>query len=101
VAEVTKTINARGTQLPVGLFVDATITGRWFENIVTLPRISLRGANSVWVVDEANTLHAREVSVLRVTEDNVLISAGLSPGDTVNASPLQFVVEGMAVVVVD
>jgi RND family efflux transporter MFP subunit len=101
VAEVTETINAQGTQLPVGLFVDATITGRWFESIVTLPRISLRDTNSVWVVDEANTLHAREVSVLRVTEDNVLISAGLSPGDTVNASPLQFVVEGMPVVVVD
>jgi len=101
VAEVTETINAQGTQLPVGLFVDATITGRWFEDVVTLPRISLRGADSVWIVDEANTLHAREVSVLRVTEDNVLITAGLSPGDKVNVSPLQFVVEGMPVVIVD
>ena len=101
VVEVTDTINAEGTQLPVGLFVDATITGRWVDDVVTLPRSALRNNDAVLVIDEANTLHFRQVSILRVTDDSVLITDGLSAGDQVNVSPLQFVVEGMPVVVVD
>lgn len=101
VAEVTDTINTEGTQLPVGLFVDATIAGRWVENVVSLPRIALRNNNSVLVIDEASRLHSRTVSVLRVTQDSVLITDGLLAGERVSASALQYLVEGMPVMIID
>jgi RND family efflux transporter MFP subunit len=101
VAEVTETVNRSGTQLPVGLFVRAEIAGRQVDNVVALPRSSLRTDNQVMVIDANNTLHFRKVDVLRLTNNEVLVSGGLDAGERVSVSPLQFVVEGMPVTIVD
>ena len=42
-------------------------------------------------------LHTREVEVLRMDRDEVLIRTVLGPGERVCLSPLQVVVEGMQV----
>jgi len=55
----------------------------------------------VLIIDDDNTLHVRNVTVLRLTDNEVLISDGLAAGERVSISPLQFVVEGMPVTVVD
>ena len=101
VAEVAEPVNESGTQLPVGLFVIAEIAGRQVDNVVALPRSSLRANNQVMVIDSDNTLHFRKVEVLRLTDDEVLVSGGLDDGERVSISPLQFVVEGMPVTIVD
>ena len=101
VAEVAEPVNESGTQLPVGLFVTAEITGRQVDNVAALPRSSLRADNQVMVIDSDNTLHFRKVDVLRLTDNEVLVSGGLDDGERVSISPLQFVVEGMPVTIVD
>ena len=101
IAEVTKPVNEAGTRLPVGLFVKADIEGRLAENVVTLPRSALRDTDTVLIIDDENTLHFRNVTVLRLADNEVLISDGLAAGERVSISPLQFVVEGMPVTVVD
>ncbi len=101
VAEVAEPVNESGTQLPVGLFMTAEITGRQVDNVAALPRSSLRADNQVMVIDSDNTLHFRKVEVLRLTDDEVLVSGGLDDGERVSISPLQFVVEGMPVTIVD
>ncbi len=83
--------------LPVGLFVNASIKGRAVDNVITLPRAALRNQNQVLVVDGDSRLHYRGVEIMRFENDNVLISGGLNSGDIVNVSPLQTVIEGMRV----
>ena len=43
------------------------------------------------------TVQFRNIEILRFVDDNVLVSSGLEPGDIVNVSPLQTVIEGMRV----
>ena len=87
--------------LAVGLFVQVEIKGRLVEDIVRLPRSAMRDASQVLVVTPDNRLSFRQVSVLRVEHDEVLISKGLEDGERVCVSPLQTVVEGMRVQAVD
>ena len=81
----------------VGLFVDAEIEGLAAENIVVLPRSSLRNGNQVMVVDDDNRLVFRTIDPLRLYQDNVLIRGGLEAGERVCVSPIQTPIEGMAV----
>jgi len=83
--------------LPVGMFVQAEIRGRRVENIIRLPRSAMRDHNQVLVVDADNRLHFRQVSLLRLEHDDMLVNDGLADGELVCISPLQTVVEGMLV----
>ncbi|MCB1644370.1 MAG: efflux RND transporter periplasmic adaptor subunit [Pseudomonadales bacterium] len=97
VARVTRDDDHQGPFLPVGLFVNATIEGREIDNLVVLPRAALRNQNQVLVVDADNRLRYREVELLRFDKDEVYIQAGLKPGEKVNLSPIQTVIDGMRV----
>lgn len=89
--------NEYAVSAPVGLFVQAKIRGRLEESIVRLPRSVIRDNNQLLVVDADNRLHFREVSIMRLEHDEVLIDSGLADGELVCLSPLQTVVEGMRV----
>ena len=83
--------------LNVGLFVNAEIEGRTAENVVQLPRMLLRNGNQVLIVDNEDRLRYREVDILRLIDDQVIIGGGLEAGERVCVSPLQTVVDGMRV----
>ena len=83
--------------LSVGLFVNADIEGLLVDDIVVLPRNALRTGNRVLVVDDDNKLRFREIETLRFYQDDVLIKAGLQPGERVCISPMQTPIEGMTV----
>ena len=83
--------------LPIGLFVEASISGREIDDIIALPRAVIRNNNQVLVVDAENKMYYREVEIFRFEEERVLISAGLTPGEIVCISPIQAVVNGMSV----
>jgi RND family efflux transporter MFP subunit len=83
--------------LPVGMFVQAEIRGRKVDNVIRLPRSAMRDNNQVLVVDAENRLHFRQVKVLRLEHDDMLISEGLVDGERVCISAMQTVVEGMLV----
>lgn len=83
--------------LPIGLYVQAEISGRDVDNVITLPRNVIRNNNQVLVIDGENKMYFREVEILRLEENNVLISAGISPGELICISPIQAVYDGMAV----
>ncbi|GAB1266548.1 efflux RND transporter periplasmic adaptor subunit [Aurantivibrio infirmus] len=83
--------------LPFGLFVQAEITGRTIENVISLPRHVIRNNDQVLVVSNDNTLHFREVEILRMDNERVLIQGGLRSGERVCLSPIQAVVDGMKV----
>ncbi|MCG8415399.1 MAG: efflux RND transporter periplasmic adaptor subunit [Pseudomonadales bacterium] len=83
--------------LPIGLFVHADIQGRLVEDIISLPRSVIRNNNQVLVVDAENKMYFREVEIFRLEEQQVLISGGILPGEKICISPIQAVVDGMAV----
>ncbi len=83
--------------LSVGLFVAAEIEGRTADDVVVLPRSALRDGNRVLVVDGNDRLRYRQIEPLRLYEDEVLVSSGLSAGERVCISPIQTAVEGMPV----
>jgi RND family efflux transporter MFP subunit len=83
--------------LAVGLFVQAEIRGQRVEDVIRLPRSAMRDNNQVLVVDGENRLHFRQVSLLRLEHDDILVSDGLENGELVCVSPLQTVVDGMLV----
>ena len=53
------------------------------------------------VVDEENRLRFRQVEVLRIEDDKVLISKGLKAGERVSVAILESVVDGMQVQVLE
>lgn len=88
---------AAGPPLAVGMFVAATIHGREIPGAVVLPRAALREDDRVWVVDDAGTLRARPVRVVRADRDRVVIAGGLAAGEWVCLSAVEGFVDGMAV----
>ena len=88
---------AAASPLSVGLFVNAEIAGLAAENIVILPRSALRNDNQVLVVDGEDKLRFKDVNLLRLYQDQVLIDAGINTGDRVCVSVLQTAIEGMTV----
>ncbi|EHQ56951.1 RND family efflux transporter, MFP subunit [gamma proteobacterium HIMB55] len=101
IVEVTNTLSSNGVRLPVGLFVNAVIEGRTVDNLVSVPRTALRPDNSVMIINERDQLEFRDVSVFKLSDSDVLISEGLVSGERISTSPLQFVVEGMPVTVIN
>lgn len=83
--------------LPVGMFVQAEIRGRRVDHVIRLPRSAMRDDNQVLVVDVQDRLRFRQVSILRLEHDEMLVDGGLEEGERVCISPLQTVVDGMQV----
>ena len=80
--------------IKVGMFVNATIEGRSFNDIYVIPREKVRDGE-VWVLNNEGILSKREVSGLRYEKDKALISKGFEAGDKVLLTRLDVLVEGM------
>ena len=87
--------------LAVGMFVEAEIYGKTAANVFVLPRIVLRGADQVLVVDNENRLRFRTVDILRTESDQVIIRSGLEAGERVGISIVEAAVDGMTVRVLE
>ena len=83
--------------LKVGLFVEASIEGRQIENAFRIPRRALHEDDVVYAIDRENRIVIKEVSVLQKGVDTVIITNGLSDGDRLCLTPLEYVVMGMQV----
>lgn len=87
--------------LAVGMFVEAEIIGRRVDDMAVIPRSALRGDERLLIIDKDNKLHFRTVEVLRADFETVIISSGLNEGERICISPLEAVVDGMEVRVVE
>ena len=74
--------------LRIGTFVNASIQGRAFDNIVVLPRYLLRAGNELWVIDQDNRLRSRQVGILRTGGDMIFVHEGLREGELVSLTGL-------------
>ena len=86
-----------GTPLAVGMFVHADIAGVNSQSALVLPRLALRNANKVYVINDENRLEIRTVEVISTSEETVLVSNGVEVGDKVVTSTIPAAVDGMEV----
>ncbi|MCB1120823.1 MAG: efflux RND transporter periplasmic adaptor subunit, partial [Verrucomicrobiae bacterium] len=84
----------------VGSFVQATIRGEVLKDVFVIPRELYRKNEYVLVVDEDNKLRRREIYAEWGDEKNLVVSSGLSEGDLVCLTPMNFPVDGMTVDIV-
>jgi len=83
--------------IQMGTFVKAKIFGIESENIITIPRKAIRGANEIYLVGKDKKLHITNVDILRSDANNVYISSGVEDGTQVIITKLATAVNGMAV----
>ena len=83
--------------LAVGMYVEAEIEGREFDQVVVLPRAAVRGQVQVLVIDADNRVRFRDVKILRSTIESVFVSGGLAQGERVVVSTIDSPTEGMLV----
>ncbi|MBB3060670.1 efflux RND transporter periplasmic adaptor subunit [Microbulbifer rhizosphaerae] len=80
-----------------GLFVEADIAGKTFDNITRLPRQALHEGDHVLVLDAENKLRFREVELLQAVDEDVWVRGDIVPGERVIVSSLGYSREGMAI----
>ncbi|WOO41833.1 efflux RND transporter periplasmic adaptor subunit [Rubellicoccus peritrichatus] len=83
--------------LKVGMFVKAEIEGFMIDDVVVIPRYALREGNTVLIETADSTLERRNVVVVQSDQETAVIAEGLNDGDQVITSPVEYIVEGMAV----
>jgi RND family efflux transporter MFP subunit len=86
-----------GAPLAVGMFVQAGIAGVNSQSAMVLPRLALRNADKVYVINDENRLEIRTVEVISTSEETVLVSTGVEVGDKVVTSTIPAAVDGMEV----
>lgn len=89
-----------GQPLLIGSFANVEIEGRRLERFFSLPRDALREGNQLWMYKNG-TLSVRNVSVVQIFENTVLVDGGINDGEVVITTRLAFVVDGMHVRAVD
>lgn len=91
-----ETIALAGMPLAVGLYVRVEIEGQTVENGLAIPRDALRTGEKVFVVNDGK-LDIRQVSVEHSSEDEVIVTAGLSLGEQVVVSAVRDPIQGMRI----
>jgi hypothetical protein len=79
------------------MFVHAEIAGVNSQEALVLPRLALRNANKVYVINDENRLEIRTVEVISTSEERVLVANGVEVGDKVVTSTIPAAVDGMEV----
>lgn len=82
--------------LVVGLFVNAEISGRIFDDVVIIPRMALYEKDNVLVVGADHRLKIQPVSVLQHRGETAFIR-GVQPGDIILLDRPGYVVSGMKI----
>ena len=73
----------------MGLYVEATITGKPYENAIVLPREALYGRDTVYTIADDDTLMERKVEIVSTDRDTITLAGGVEDGDRVVISPLR------------
>jgi RND family efflux transporter MFP subunit len=101
IAEVTDPyglgVDETSMPLAVGLFVTAEIASNRSQDVFVIPRLALRNADKVYVINDEEKLEIRTVDILSTSEERVLLTAGVENGERVVTSTIPSAVNGMQV----
>lgn len=80
--------------LLVGEYLEVQIQGPQVENLVAIPRHSIRSEDRVWVCTKDRKLAIREVEAVFSTSDEVMARNTFEPGDEIITTTLEFAIPG-------
>ena len=86
--------------MAVGLFVDATVSGRVIEDVIQIPADGLRAGDRVFVVDDEGLLDIREAEVIHRSATTAVIAQGVDAGERVVVSAIRNPIPGMRLKVI-
>ncbi|MDF1615096.1 efflux RND transporter periplasmic adaptor subunit [Desulfurivibrio dismutans] len=78
-----------------GMFVGVELAGHRLEEVFVLPRRTIRGDSTVWLMDEDSRLRLRPVNIVRQEKEIAIVDHGLAAGDRVVLTELTGAVDGM------
>ena len=87
--------NGKKPPLFFGAFVEVDFEGRRVEKLITIPRAALREGSTIWVAGPDDRLIIKDVEVLRIESEIVLLKGGLLGGDRVVITTLAGAADGM------
>tara|TARA_B100001093_G_scaffold455772_1_gene466217 strand:+ start:322 stop:1497 length:1176 start_codon:yes stop_codon:yes gene_type:complete len=82
--------------LAIGMFVDAEIEGKKISDAFLIPNSSITDDTFINTIDDENYLRIKEVEVLGVVDDYLVIKGDIKEGVRVVTSPLNNAEDGMA-----
>lgn len=90
-------LHGNGVSLPIGSFVAAEINGTGSLEVIRVPRMALRGADQVLVVNDENRIDIRTVNVVRSDARYAYVSGGVSAGERITTTAIEAPTNGMSV----
>jgi len=87
----------RRRPLPMGTFVAAAIEGRTVDEVIRVPRSSLRGNRQLVVVNDENRLEIRNVDLLNSDATSAYLSGGVEDGERISLTVIENPINGMRV----
>lgn len=84
--------------LLLGEYVRVEIEGPLLEDVIVLPRSTIREGSRVWVKNDENRLEVRTVNITLSRKDSVLVSQGLNDGDQVIMTQLPAAIPGLKLI---
>ncbi len=78
-----------GVPLAPGLFLDAEVQGKKFENVIVLPRDGLRPEGKVYVAKMDGSAEIVKPSILDTNAEYAYLFSGVKPGDMVILSAVE------------
>ena len=88
-------IAVKGTDIPAGPYASVLLPGRFFKQVISLPKTALRAGKTIWVMRADDTLDIRTVSLKGEDGESVIVEQGINPGDRVILSHIAGPVKGM------
>jgi len=83
-----KGVSNNKVPLAPGLFVDAKLEGKKFEDVIILPRDGLRPDDEVYVVNDLGKVDVRRADVLDTNAQRAVLRSGVEAGELIVLSPL-------------
>lgn len=87
--------DVRGTPLLLGEYVRVLIDGPILEDVVAIPRATVREGSQAWVMTSDGVLAIRDLEIRHGTAERVYVANSFEPGDALVLTPLAAAVPGM------
>ncbi|HIF29779.1 MAG: efflux RND transporter periplasmic adaptor subunit [bacterium] len=83
--------------LPIGLFVEAEVSGKRLIDVFMIPNTALTPNGELLVVNQDNTLEIRKVKIITKMKDHIIVKKEMKAGERVVVSKLSIATNGMLV----
>jgi RND family efflux transporter MFP subunit len=83
--------------LPIGLFVEAEVSGKRLIDVFMIPNTALTPNDELLVVNQDNTLEIRKVKIITKMKDHIIVKKEIKAGERVVVSKLSIATNGMLV----